>query len=99
MNGADGRPGASATRRRAASGGRNGRSGQAIRHGGSPRVTWGDAPADRFEAFRDLASRAALVDDVVRFAEEAAERVRRDHDSFRRDHALGAFESVEVAHR
>lgn len=33
-----------------------------------------------------------FVDDVLRFAEEAAERLRRDHEHFRADHAAGAFQ-------
>lgn len=32
-----------------------------------------------------------FVDDVLRFAEEADERLHRDHASYRADHALGAF--------
>lgn len=40
-----------------------------------------------------------FVDDVLCFAEEALERVRRDHESYRRDHALGAFESVVKTYR
>ncbi len=31
------------------------------------------------------------MDDIVRFALEAAERLRRDHEHFRADHAAGAF--------
>ncbi|HVL84310.1 MAG TPA: DUF2252 family protein [Pseudonocardia sp.] len=34
---------------------------------------------------------ALFVDDIVRFALEAAERVRRDHEFFVADHDLGAF--------
>ncbi len=64
-------------RRAAASGGRNGRSGAATRSGGSPRVTWRDAPADRFEAFRDLASlRRGPRED------HAARSARRDEDAW-----------------
>lgn len=40
-----------------------------------------------------------FVDDTVRFAEAAADRVRRDHDSFRADHRLGAFASIDIAYR
>ena len=40
-----------------------------------------------------------FVDDVLRFAGEAAGRVRRDHECFRADHALGAFRSVDVVYR
>jgi uncharacterized protein (DUF2252 family) len=36
-----------------------------------------------------------FVDDVVRWAVEAADRVRADHGAFRTDHALGAFEEVD----
>ena len=34
----------------------------------------------------------------VRFAEEAAARVRRDHELFGADHRLGAFTSIDVAY-
>ncbi|SDX79048.1 Uncharacterized conserved protein, DUF2252 family [Modestobacter sp. DSM 44400] len=40
-----------------------------------------------------------FVDDMLRFAEEAAARVRIDHWHFVRDHALGAFRSVDVVYR
>jgi uncharacterized protein (DUF2252 family) len=40
-----------------------------------------------------------FVDDVLRFAEEAAARLRADHEHFRADHALGAFATVGFAHR
>ncbi|WP_432548954.1 DUF2252 domain-containing protein [Kineococcus auxinigenes] len=40
-----------------------------------------------------------FVDDVVRFAGEAAERARADHAAFRADHALGAFRRVDVVYR
>jgi len=40
-----------------------------------------------------------FVDDMLRFAEDAADRVRADHEHFRADHALGAFGRVDVVHR
>ncbi len=40
-----------------------------------------------------------FVDDIARFAREAAERARADHETFRADHALGAFRRVDVVHR
>lgn len=40
-----------------------------------------------------------FVDDIVSYAEEAAERVRRDHEAFQADHALGAFRSVDNVYR
>ena len=40
-----------------------------------------------------------FVDDVVRFAAEAADRVRTDHDCFRADHRLGAFHRIDVVYR
>ncbi len=40
-----------------------------------------------------------FVDDVLRFAEEAAARLRADHEHFRADHALGAFRTTGPAHR
>jgi uncharacterized protein (DUF2252 family) len=40
-----------------------------------------------------------FVDDIVGFAAEAAERVRRDHALFRADHALGAFRNIDIFYR
>jgi uncharacterized protein (DUF2252 family) len=37
--------------------------------------------------------------DMVEFAMEAADRVRRDHEMFRADHALGAFKQLDIVHR
>jgi uncharacterized protein (DUF2252 family) len=46
-----------------------------------------------------IGSRDLFVDDVLRFAEDAAARVRQDHEYFVADHALGAFRSVDVVYR
>jgi uncharacterized protein (DUF2252 family) len=46
-----------------------------------------------------IGGRDLFVDDVLRFAEEAAERIRRDHEYFVADHELGAFRSVDVVYR
>ncbi|MGY5885053.1 DUF2252 domain-containing protein [Modestobacter lacusdianchii] len=46
-----------------------------------------------------IGGRDLFVDDVLRFAEEAADRVRRDHEHFVADHALGAFQNVDVVYR
>ncbi len=40
-----------------------------------------------------------FVDDLLRFGEEARERVRADYVSFCADHALGAFRSVDLHYR
>ncbi len=40
-----------------------------------------------------------FVDDVVASAEEAADRVRADHEHFRADHALGAFSYTDQVFR
>ena len=40
-----------------------------------------------------------FVADMVEFAMEAADRVRRDHAMFREDHARGAFEQLDIVHR
>ncbi len=40
-----------------------------------------------------------FVDDMLRFAQEAAERVRRDHAYFVADHVGGAFRHVDVVYR
>lgn len=40
-----------------------------------------------------------FVDDVLRFAADAADRVAADHEHFRADHELGAFRRVDVAYR
>ncbi|WP_348762442.1 DUF2252 family protein [uncultured Salinisphaera sp.] len=41
---------------------------------------------------------ALFVADMVAFAAEAAERVRRDHKLFREDHAKGAFTRLDIIH-
>jgi uncharacterized protein (DUF2252 family) len=40
-----------------------------------------------------------FVDDVLRFADEAATRVRRDHEHFVADHAMGAFGNIDHSYR
>ena len=40
-----------------------------------------------------------FVDDIVRWAEEAVERVAHDHEAFRADHAMGAFRSIDLVFR
>lgn len=40
-----------------------------------------------------------FVEDMVEYASEAADRVRRDHALFRDDHARGAFKQLDWAHR
>ncbi|WP_232823834.1 DUF2252 family protein [Salinicola sp. CPA57] len=42
---------------------------------------------------------ALFTEDMVEFAVEAADRVRRDHEMFREDHARGAFEHLDCVHR
>ncbi|MEN3791391.1 DUF2252 family protein [Fulvimarina sp. MAC3] len=37
--------------------------------------------------------------DLVRWAEEAADRLEADHKFFREDHAMGAFDNVEMVYR
>lgn len=39
-----------------------------------------------------------FVDDIVRFADEASDRVRRDHELFGADHELGAFRMVDIVY-
>ena len=46
-----------------------------------------------------IGSPELFVEDVVRFADEAARRVRRDHQLFRADHELGAFQRTDIAYR
>jgi uncharacterized protein (DUF2252 family) len=43
--------------------------------------------------------RELFVSDIMGFAEEAADRLASDHAFFRRDHALGAFRSIDVVYR
>jgi hypothetical protein len=45
-----------------------------------------------------IGSQKLYIDDIVRFAEDAADRVRRDHELFIADHELGAFASVDVVY-
>ncbi len=40
-----------------------------------------------------------FIDDMIAFAEETADRLARDHDLYREDHALGAFQRIEIAYR
>ncbi|WP_110657155.1 DUF2252 domain-containing protein [Salinicola halimionae] len=42
---------------------------------------------------------ALFTEDMVEFAVETADRVRRDHEMFREDHAQGAFEHLDWVHR
>ena len=37
-------------------------------------------------------NRRVFCDDVVRFAEDAAKRIYKDHKLFKKDHELGVFE-------
>ncbi|WP_246629643.1 DUF2252 family protein [Modestobacter lapidis] len=46
-----------------------------------------------------IGGRELFVDDVLRFAGEAADRVRQDHGYFVADHELGAFRTVDVVFR
>ncbi len=46
-----------------------------------------------------IGPRELFVQDVVAFAEEAADRVEADHEFFKADHALGAFRNVDVVYR
>ncbi len=43
--------------------------------------------------------RALFIADLVRFAEEASDRLEQDHAFFREDHALGAFDSIDMVYR
>ncbi len=43
--------------------------------------------------------RELFVADIVRFAEEAADRLKADHRFFREDHAQGAFDRIEMVYR
>lgn len=43
--------------------------------------------------------RDLFIADIVRFTEEAADRLEKDHAFFREDHALGAFDSVDMVYR
>lgn len=43
--------------------------------------------------------RKLFIEDIMRFAEEAADRLERDHACFRQDHARGAFDSIDMVYR
>lgn len=58
-----------------------------VDHDVEPEILAAMAPLDLF------------VEDVVEFAAEAADRVRTDHASYRRDHAHGAFSKVDRVYR
>ncbi len=42
---------------------------------------------------------ALFAEDMVEFAVETADRLRRDHERFQEDHARGAFEHLDWVHR
>ncbi|WP_422745196.1 DUF2252 domain-containing protein [Mycobacterium sp. WMMD1722] len=46
-----------------------------------------------------IGSPELFVDDIVRFAEDADDRCRRDHEAFRADHELGAFRRIDLVYR
>lgn len=43
--------------------------------------------------------RKLFINDIVGFTEEAADRLKRDHKLFAKDHAQGAFENIELVFR
>jgi len=45
-----------------------------------------------------MGSPELFIHDIVSFATEAADRLRRDHELFRKDHALGAFRNVDIVY-
>jgi uncharacterized protein (DUF2252 family) len=51
------------------------------------------------EILAAVGERRLFEDDIIRFAREAAKRVRRDHASFREDHDLGAFRMIDTVYR
>ncbi len=48
---------------------------------------------------RPRARATLFIADIVRFAEEAADRLKADHACFREDHAHGAFDSIDMVYR
>ncbi len=40
-----------------------------------------------------------FIDDIVRFAQEASDNYRSDHQAFQADHRLGAFRTTDTIHR
>ena len=51
------------------------------------------------EILESIGERGLFEDDIARFAEAAAKRVRHDHAAFRADHALGAFRMTDTVYR
>lgn len=45
-----------------------------------------------------IAPSELFVEDMVEFALEAADRLPRDHETFRSDHALGVFKQLDLVH-
>ena len=43
--------------------------------------------------------RHLFIADLVRFSEEAADRLKEDHAFFCQDHARGAFEQIDMVYR
>ena len=45
-----------------------------------------------------IGSTRLFVDDISRFTKECVHRLQKDHEAFKKDHALGAFDHVDVAY-
>ncbi|MFP4283528.1 MAG: DUF2252 family protein [Opitutales bacterium] len=50
------------------------------------------------QILKSIAPEELFIDDILRFAGEAADRLRRDHTTFQREHALGAFRRTDVVY-
>ncbi len=51
------------------------------------------------EILAAIGAEELFVDDIVRFAGEACDRLRADHEHFRADHGLGAFRTIDHVYR
>ena len=51
------------------------------------------------EILASIGPRELFVDDIISFADDAAQRVREDHEHFRADHELGAFRFIDRVFR
>ncbi len=72
--------------------------GRALAHAHSLADEAGDVVGDvEPQILAAIAPPELFVDDVLRFAEEAADRLGADHEHFRADHALGAFATLGVS--
>jgi len=74
--------------------------GQTLAHAHALSDEFGDIDHDIEPAILQAIGHPDLfVDDILRYATEASERYQRDHEAFKKDHALAAFDEVDLVYR